>query len=73
MSKSREDARVELIYQPQPNASTFSPELRPGQVITVSESEAQRLLEGGQFIKPSTPKPAPIEAETPPAGKKGGK
>jgi hypothetical protein len=68
----KEEPRVELIYQPQPNASTFSPELRPGQVITVSEGEAQRLLDGGQFIK-STPKPAPIEAETPPAGKKGGK
>lgn len=53
MSKSKEESRVDLIYRPQPNAATFSPEYRPGETVSVPAGEAKRLLASGQFEKPA--------------------
>ena len=41
--------KVELIYKPRPNSGHFAPELRPGQTVSVSEAEAENLLDSGAF------------------------
>jgi hypothetical protein len=76
--KPKEEPRVQVVYRPRPGARTFSPELRPGQCVSVPASEAERLLEGGQFVKPGTVEPESVPTATtvePKAAteKKGGK